>query len=106
MPNEIIKIQKEITALQKKYDKARIKNEHLALDLKKAKLDVQEERLKYERRIFQLKEKCTCFKSELNELKHKVSLSHSENEDVCQKMEKLKTELKPRDIEPLSSDPL
>jgi len=47
MPSEIIKLNNKIMTLQKKYDTIKTKSEHLILDLKKAKLDVQEERLKY-----------------------------------------------------------
>ena len=108
MSSEITKIKNKISALQKKYDDAMDKNKHLILDLKKAKIDVQEKALKYERGIFQMTKKLAVFKSELNGLKHKVSFSHSEYENIRKKEKDLRTELKlkSRDIEELSSDPL
>ena len=113
MSDEIINIQKENAALQKKYDKVKMENEHLALDFKKAKLDVhkanldvKEARLKYEKRVFQLMKKLASNESELDELNHKSSFSHLDNEKIYQEIEKMKTDLKSLNIEELSSDPL
>lgn len=99
---------KEITALQIKYDKIIIKNEHLALDLKKAKIDAQEEGLKYDKKIFRFQQELARIKSELDKLKNKTTfppLDPSDYEKISQKINEMENDLKPRDIEPLSSDP-
>lgn len=87
MPENVTEIKNEIAKLQKRYD-------HALLDLKKVKLDAQEERLKYERWVFKMKQKIINFDSilELDKIKHKVTLSRAEYDEICKKRQGLQEE--------------
>ena len=89
MSDEIIKLKKEMSALQKKYDDMAVKNEHLILDLRKTKLDAQEERLKNERWVFQTTKKISHFKDEIAKFSHKTSMTKTEYENLIKELKEL-----------------
>ena len=78
MPENISNLKNEIAKLQKRHDNA-------LLDLKKIKLDAQEERLKYERWMFKMEQKIIEFDSILDKIKHKITFSRAEYDDACKK---------------------
>jgi len=87
MPENISNLKNEIAKLQKRYDNA-------LLDLKKVKLDAQEERLKYERWMFKMEQKIIEFDSILDKLKHKITFSRAEYDDACKELQESKEQLK------------
>ncbi len=86
MIDNIANLKNEISKLQKRYD-------HALLDLKKVKLDAQEERLRYERWMFKIEQKIIEFDSILDKIKHKVTLSRAEYDDLCKKRQELQKEI-------------
>lgn len=87
MPENISNLKKEFAKLQKRYDNA-------LLDLKKVKLDAQEERLKYERWMFKMDQKIIEFDSILDKIKHKITFSRAEYDDACKKRQEAQEQLK------------
>lgn len=93
MSNEPSKPNQKVAKLQKAHDDLMSKYQHALLDLKKVKLDVQEEQLKFKEQIFSLRQKMTLFESELNNLKHKASFSRTEYDALCAEQEQLEKEI-------------
>jgi len=85
MPENITNLKNELAKLQKRYD-------HALLDLKKVKLDAQEERFKYERWMFKMDQKIIEFDSILDKIKHKITLSRSEYDELCKKLDDIHKE--------------
>lgn len=76
MPESIASLKNKIAKLQKAYDKK-------CFDLETAKLDAQANRLKYDKRLFDAKQKIVKFEILLEKTKHKVSLSDSEFKELA-----------------------
>jgi chromosome segregation ATPase len=93
MSESIANLKNKISKLQKDHDAMMTKHQLTLLDFKKVKLQLQEERLKYKTQIASLKQKVSLFGSELDKLKHKVTLSHTEYQDICKQREEAEKEL-------------
>ena len=99
IPNEPSQLKKDFIKLQKAYDTLLTKNEHALLDLKKVKLDAQEERLTHKEAIFAFKQKMTLFESEFNNLKRKVSLTRAEYDALEKELKELQAEQEKLEVE-------
>ena len=76
MPENIASLKSKIAKLQEAYN-------NKCLDLKKVKLDAQANRLKYEKGLFDVKQKIVKFEIQLEKAKHKVSLSDTEFKELA-----------------------
>ncbi|MCK4826372.1 hypothetical protein KA005_62090, partial [bacterium] len=65
---------------------------HAILDIKKVKLDAQEERFKREKRMFQFEKKLSYFETEVDNFKHKSSMTRAEYENLCTELKELEEE--------------
>ena len=86
MPENIAALKNKFVELQKAYD-------HKCLDLKKVKLDAQTNRLKHEKRMFDVKQKIVKFEIQLEKVKHKVSLSETEFKELAASLNQLQKEI-------------
>lgn len=97
MPNDISKLNKELLKRQKAHDDLMSKYQNALFDIKKVKLDAQEERIKFKEQIFSLKQKVSSIECKVTNFEHKSSFSRSEYETLCQEIKALEAELKRRE---------
>ena len=83
MPESIASLKNKIAKLQKAYD-------NKCFYLEKVKLNAQNNRLKYDKRIFNLKQKTVNFESQLEKVKDKTSLSETERNKLIADLARLK----------------
>ncbi len=85
MPESIASLKEKMAKLQKSYDKK-------CLELEKARLNAQADRLRYDKRVFEMKQKVVKFETELEKVKHKTSISEEDIRVLISHIETLKGE--------------
>jgi chromosome segregation ATPase len=86
-------LKRTISQLEKKNAELASKLEHALLDIKKVKLDAQEEQLKFKENLFDIKQKIKMRESEFIALQKNTPLSRSDYDKLIEEQKRLESEL-------------